>query len=713
MRSNDPTPRSPRFFLLVLALGMGALLPVGAHAQTDAEEDDDVLMDDESESSGDEVAEDEDYDDEAYEDEDYDEDELDEDEGDLQLRAPSVGMPSVGGRDEDEDYEEDEDYDADEEYDEELDEEEEAEEEDDGWAESDPIEDDADLLENAAPIPSADPTVGDWGAPRSTFTLHGYFRLRGELQDNFFLSQDNRPGATTSGNPVGDPTFAYWVPADRDVELEGTEGRENGTDRLRYGTMRFRAQPTLALSDDVRVHVTLDVFDNLVLGSTPESLIYDPNDPSRLRERSLTVPVDAYSGTQTPPQGLRNSFRDGIVARRAWAEVTNRGIGQLRFGRMATHWGLGMQLNSGDDIDGDFSSEVDRVMYIARFEGYYFMGAYDFASQGIQQGLTDDLRSTPFDLTSIDDLRQYAFAVAKRTEDREAREELASGGWVLDYGLHFMFQRQNRSIATTGNELGATTGVGADFNDSGAFANVFISRGARIFTPNVWGRFRWGSLRLELEAALVAGEIDDIDNESNDEVAQSLQLLQYGFAFESEYRLLNDKLYLRLYTGLASGDAGVDGLSQRNDLLGQRNEGAGRASAYSFHPNYRVDLILFRNILGAVSSAYYLKPGLGYDIIRSPFGQLFGASVDMIFSRALHARQTYSGFDDADDPAQNLGVELDFSLYYRSEDGPLTTDGFYAQFNYGLLFPLAGLDLPVDGGLGRAQTLRLLLGVIF
>ena len=249
MRSTDPTPlRFPRL-AIALALTL-ASSPALAHAQDD--EEDDVLLEEE-EASPEGEGDDEDYDDEDYDDEEY------EDEGDLQLRAPSLGMPDVGSGEGDageEDEAEGDDY--------------EDEGGDEEWDETEPVEDDADLLDEVAPLPSADPTVGSWEAPRSTFSIHGYFRLRGELQDNFFLGQATRPGvADFIGNPDGDPTFAYWVPADRGVNLEGTPDRTGGTDRLRYGTMRLRVQPTLALSDDVRVHVTLDVFDNLVLGSTP------------------------------------------------------------------------------------------------------------------------------------------------------------------------------------------------------------------------------------------------------------------------------------------------------------------------------------------------------------------------------------------------------------------------------------------------------------
>ena len=65
--------------------------------------------------------------------------------------------------------------------------------------------------------------------------------------------------------------------------------------------------------------------------------------------------------------------------------------------------------------------------------------------------------------------------------------------------------------------------------------------------------------------------------------------------------------------------------------------------------------------------------------------------------------------------ADDLGVEIDVSVYYRSEDGPDLLDGFYAQAQWGIFFPLDGLGwLPginEDIGPGHAQTFRLILGV--
>ena len=62
----------------------------------------------------------------------------------------------------------------------------------------------------------------------------------------------------------------------------------------------------------------------------------------------------------------------------------------------------------------------------------------------------------------------------------------------------------------------------------------------------------------------------------------------------------------------------------------------------------------------------------------------------------------------------NLGVELDAQVYWRSADGPNKNDGYHAMLQYGVLFPMSGLGyLNGSGDLNNAQTLRLVLGVVF
>lgn len=568
--------------------------------------------------------------------------------------------------------------------------------------EAEDVTDDAvDLLAESEP-PSSDPTVALPTTPQPIFGLHGYFRTRGEVYDNFFLGRDGLINPTSGLRDLSaEPgAFRYFRPADRGLTPAGGCGDTEacGTDRLSFANMRLRLAPTISLSDDVQVHMMIDAFDNLVLGSTPEGSAYLPpgaaggmsgqfTNPAR----SPGVPIDSFAATQNPSQALRNSGRDSIYVRRAWASVRNRDLGQLRFGRMGSHWGLGMLANGGDGIDADFSSDVDRVMAVTKLFGIYAIAAYDFASQGQTNQLTNDLRGVPFDLTGQDDVRQYVFALARREEERAAAERLASGNWVLEGGLYYVFRSQ--FLSSAGN------------TDPFATDPTFVRRDARAHIPDLWARFRMGGLRLEVEAAAIIGEIGNIENVGYTD--DPYRLLQFGVAFEGEYRLLDDKLSIRLYTGYATGDADVNGLSARDGLLAQ--EGDNRTvSAFNFHPNYRVDLILWRNIMERVSGAWYLRPGVSYDLIKSPFGRLFGASLDVVYSRAAQEVQTYGS-----DP--NLGVEIDFALYYRSEDGPEIFDGFYGMFQYGVLFPLAGLGYAPSvenaPGISTAQSLRLVLGV--
>jgi uncharacterized protein (TIGR04551 family) len=576
----------------------------------------------------------------------------------------------------------------------------------------DPDEAMEELRQGAAP--SSDPTEGEWGAPQPTLTLHGYFRVRAELWDTFYLGRDRATATSVAGSE--DPPFSRFRPLEDGRIPGGGCGSEPETgmptvacdsSALGFGTMRLRLSPTLALSDDVRVHAQFDVFDNMVLGSTPDGSVWEPAPGGGFVrvDRVTRVPVDSYSGTQLPPSAYRNSLSDSIVARRAWAEVTNRGLGQLRFGRMGSHWGLGLLANGGDGIDGDYSTDVDRIMAITKIAGFHLVAAFDFASEGfIQQNLSDPLLY-PYDPAQEDDVDQYVFAVARRMDEEEQEETLQRGGWVLNGGLYFVYRTQKLS----------TQGLGNPFRpgdlDSGIPTPGLVRREAEAFIPDLWVQFLWRSLRLEFEAALIGGAVENIENDSF--TFDDYGLLQFGFAFEGEYRLLDDKLGIYFNAGFGTGDSNVEGLSTQSGLHLQNppgSEGADNLSTFRFHPNYRVDLILWRNIMGQISGAYYFKPGLSYDFIRNSFGQLFGIRGDAIYSRASSPVQTWG--NDA-----NLGLELNATLYYRSEDGPELLDGFYGMLQYGILFPMAGLGYaegtsgaaPPD--LENAQIIRLLLGV--
>ena len=581
--------------------------------------------------------------------------------------------------------------------------------------------DDAALLGRAEP-PASDPTLASWSNPRPVFSLNGYFRVRGNYIDNFSLKRI--PLDRLNQDP-----FARWIPVENAPSSGGNgvlpqggcngepsspanqDQRCSGTGILRFANTRLRLQPTLSLSDNIRVHMMLDVFDNLVLGSTPE--VKSVNQFGQITGRAPGVPVDSLTLTSPPPESFRNTVGDSINFRRVWGEVTNSTIGQLRFGRMGHQWGLGMLWNSGEGtnqldtaLDSDFQSEVDRIQLIGKFKGIFFGVSWDFANKGYILDPVQDIQGIPIDASKSDDTRQWSFLLARRMEPLAQEKRLARGKWVINGGAYFIYRTQSLSTSTA--PLLVTI---SDIE------NAFVRRDANVYMPDGWIQVLWKDLRLELEFAGILGQIQNISPDEFPPSAEGskFKLRQWGLALESEYRFLGKKLGVFLKGGMASGDPDVVGLSQYEDLATQP-VGQKTISNFSFHPDYRIDLILWRRIMGRVAGAYYLAPAISYDIIRSDFGRVLGARLDFIYSRAMYQQQTY-----ASEP--NLGAELDLAIYYRTENGPSFTDGFFASFQFGILFPLAGLKyLEVDGirepgtdGLGtsRALTMRLILGIQF
>ncbi|MFO0683053.1 MAG: TIGR04551 family protein [Sandaracinus sp.] len=689
--------------MVVAALSCGVGLAIAApHAQ--AQSDAGVPPSDAATADEDDSA-DEDEDTGDEEDEDWDDEEP-------QLRPPTLDMGTSSTASSSDD-DEDEDDAGD---DEDLDDEEDEDDEDASDEDADEDEDD-DTLPSPEQVTErldgagTDPTVQPWSTPQTTFEMHGYLRFRGEFQDTFFLGRNpSLVGGTDAPFDRFIPTEDVLVTSSIDGGCDGGRsvmsslGAWSGCTQhaLAFANMRFRMEPTIHLSDDVRIHAQIDVFDNMVMGSTPDGYAIDPLvfANGAANTRNGYVPLLALSQTQQSPTYGQNSLIDSIRARRAWAEVRNRGLGEIRFGRMGNHWGLGILANDGRGIDQDFQSDVDRIMAITRILGFYVFGAWDFASEGFLYNDPRDQHHLQFDRSRLDDVDQMVFGVARRSTPEEQAEALQRGDVVLNGGVFFVYRTQNLSTEGTRNPLSAA-------------APTYVRRGFEVYVPDVWLQFLWGDLRLEVEGVAAIGTIDNTSNTSFDP-STHLNILQGAFAFEGEYHLLNRQLGIYFNAGWASGDSDVEGLNA--DSLGVQQQGGPRApdtttSTFYFNPAYRVDLIFWRNIMRQIGGAYYFRPGVSYDFIRNNFGQLLGARADLVYSRASNPVQTWGNSAD-------LGLEIDAQVYYRSEDGPDLLDGFYASIQYGIFFPFQGLgylpgQLPpgVSSGGQNAQTLRLILGV--
>lgn len=579
-----------------------------------------------------------------------------------------------------------------------------------------------------------------WSHARPIFEFHGYFRTRSHLFHNFALGRRDEPDnalypqppdnqyQSIVGNMPGNTVGPVLCTADESdappVPNSALRGCRNKTQA--GANLRFRLNPQLHVSDNLRVNTQLDLLDNVVLGSNPEGYGLSP---SEVGGGYSVVPRSGYlrngvqDSTQVPPTSGVNSLEDSIRVKRAWAEYTTP-LGEVRFGRMPNHWGLGMVHNSGDGYDDDAQSTVDRLMVASGIKllDLVIAGMWDFPNEGALYR-APYAGSEVYDRGQLDDVSQYGLIVMRSKSPELTKLELSRGNLVLNTGFYLNYRDQ-----TLANDQAGNAAVGANVPGTTAeeLANGFTRRGASLWQPDIWLQLLYKKLRVEAEVAAVLGSIESTTttaNNGSEFIAgqnSEQKLRQYGFAFELQQKLVEDRLRLNFKTGWASGDADAFDPNSAGNLIPGPNEqqvNDDTISTFRFHPSYRVDAILNRYILQRIQGTYYFNPSLDYDFSREPNGQRLGGGVNIVWTRASEFVQTPGHADD-------LGLELGGSLYFQSKDGAINDDptepgGFFAQLQYSVLFPLDGLgyqavteqDLRVDTS--AAQMLRMYLGVLF
>ena len=593
-----------------------------------------------------------------------------------------------------------------------------------------------------------------WSHARPILELHGYFRVRAELFHNFSLGRIDRPNNALWPMPIDnhynsvDQAFGPRLcTADESAESnldsdDPADGLFTCKNKTQAGAnLRFRLNPEIHISDNLRVMSQIDLLDNLVLGSTPEGYSIEPGASGGydVRTRAGFAPLGAFDSTQAPPQAGTNGLRDSIRVKRAWAEYLTP-VGMLRFGRMPSHWGLGILANSGDGYDDDFQSTADRIMLVTGIKSLdlYFAGAWDFTNEGSTSDTLALPQAQPYDRGQLDDVDQYVFVVVRRRNPELAKLELAKGKVVLNGGAYIVHRRQLIANDVTGGVASGANVPGAAPDQLSGNDTAYARRGASAWIPDGWLQLRYKKFRFELEAVTIQASIENVANTPglgefiNQDGENGWKVRQYGIATEIEQRLVEDRLKLEFDFGYASGDpdvlganTGSGGLSPGFQGLQPQETDDRTISTFRFHPNYKVDLILHRNLMTRVQGSYYFRPEVEYDFIRDANGQRFGGNFAAIWTRASEFVQTPGHSTD-------LGIELNFSLYFQSKDGSLNDHhekmgGFYTMLQYGVLFPLAGLDYqdeeerqiverfndPNAADTSTAQILRWYLGVLF
>lgn len=600
-----------------------------------------------------------------------------------------------------------------------------------------------------------------WSHARPILELHGYFRTRAEMFHNFSLGRLSRPDqalwampadnrystGTNGGNGYGPslctPGESDEVPGDSNAAASATYACKNKNQSS--ANLRFRINPELHISDNLRIISQIDVLDNLVFGSTPAGYANQPSTSSSASAggyavvaRSGYTPMSFFDNTTEPPSAGINSYKDSIRVKRVWGEYATP-VGQLRFGRMPDHFGLGMYHNSGDGYDDDYQSTIDRIMFISNIKPLelYIAGAWDFPNSGATSENLQNPQAQAYNVSNLTNVRQFSLLLMRKKSPQLQRMALSRGDLVINGGAYLQYRWQdlaadNASYCddTVGN-TGAVSGGASLGCPSWGVSNALVRRGARAFTPDLWLQVLYKKFRFEAEAVTVQGSIDNVSNSAwqytQNASGGAWLLRSYGIATEIQQRLLEDRLDLSFDWGWASGDAnaaqldGTMGLRPGNTGL-QNAEGSNKFTTFRFNPAYRLDLILNRNILSRVQGTYYFRPAIGYDFMRKPNGQKLGGNLAGIWTRA-------SEFTQAPGHQRDLGIEVDATIYFQSKDGALNDKpgamgGFFTMLQYGLLFPMGGLGYPSttagniqssfgNSDLSTAQILRWYMGIFY
>lgn len=471
----------------------------------------------------------------------------------------------------------------------------------------------------------------------SDFELDGYLRGRGEL----FYNLDLDRGPTPSGEylyplPLGNPSSPW----------------------LTHGDMRLRTDASFyPEKSQIGVHLRVDVLDNLAVGSTPQG-----------------TPLTTTS--QAPPE------TQIFQIKRAYGEALTP-IGLIAVGRMGAHWGLGMLANSGDCRDCDTGDAADRVAYMAPVFGHIFGLAFDVAYRGplVEREPTNRV----LDLDPSDNVRTVTAAFTKFRREWVRERRRRAGRSTFDYGAWVSHRWQRNDVPV--HYLPTTDSVDVD-------SSQVMARGYKAIALDGWLRFVHPKFKLELEAAYLGARIEQASLIPGTRLEQPITSRQFGAAFESSFGSLTSRITGGIDAGFASGDEapgfGAD-LNYRNeapqagDLNGPQSNPPGdiRVNNFRFHPDYHVDEILFREIIGTVTDATYLRPHLEW-LVAEGGPSKFLATVAAPVSWAVKP-------NSAPGQASPLGVEVDPSLVYVNERG------FRLAFDYGVLFPFEGLSNAAQG----------------
>jgi|GEM_PF-311230 len=561
---------------------------------------------------------------------------------------------------------------------------------------------------------------------------HGVFRFRADLFVNFDLDTYQSTGQSSSP----------FLPPLTEIDQAGTQQLENSShgrdgESQSSANIRLRYQPTIHISDSLRIRTTVDVLDNVVLGSTPDSgpraARVDTTSTSANDVYARTdVPLEIFEDGQRPPESGVNAWQDSVRVKRLWAEWNSR-LGLLSVGRMPSHWGLGLIANNGNCLDCDFGDSVDRVLAVTQIFDTYLALSWDFPAEGATGfSGTQNARNQPagqaYDLDQRDDMNQFVISIFKKPSSREELEARnrtlnVDRKPVFDWGVYNLLRSQTL-------EWGYLSAQGLPPLQPINPSDIRLYElDAFTYTPDIWFDYQYRpskdeTYRVRFEGAATFGSIEEVPQYHGQKTEEcigenqnlSLDLCEstkprrrdiQRFGYALEFDAQNDQLFWGFHHGLATGDStGGFGVLDRSELPNdfEGSDYDEDLTAFRFDRDYHVDMIMFREMVGAVTNATYYKPYLKYHFIHEP-KEAWGFQLSSIYGHAMDAEATPG-------KAGPLGLEFDLELFIHE------FDRMRWSMTYAVFFPMEGFNLVDEKGdllaeATTAQSIQMLMGFEF
>ena len=475
------------------------------------------------------------------------------------------------------------------------------------------------------------------------FEHHGYFRTRLNYFGNYDLN-------TRGTSPVGVPLNSDHRGTDSQEYID-----EEDSDAHLGANMRFRYQPTIHITESIRIAGTFDVMDNFVLGTTPNGL----------KKNWGADQFFSFNGAEAVDS---DTILSNVLKVKALYGEADTIIGTFKAGRVPTHWGLGLVYNDGGvykrdqqmieghgwkNLDADASDAIDKIEWRIRdpfVDILYLSFSWDFANSGLAS-YSPDSYSQAFDLSEGDDVLQFTISVfdrpiSQQEVDTRYRKLFETREWTVDWGAFYSYRSQDQAPEQTATQ-----------QDNGAYANyVMYEKSAEAHVFDVWGRFFFPldhDLMLRLEAEFV-GAVGSVKLDTGNE-GDERDIVQLGMGIEFEI------WWKDLITGVKTGFAWADHMLYSGDEMIEDFIPMG--SLLRFDSSYRVDEIMFHELMGGINNAWYLNlyGEYKFPLELSQITMSLGARLDLTTSVPLVKKAT---------PGKGswYGFEADAKLFYEESD---------------------------------------------